>query len=543
MGVPQFMQWIRRKRNFIGVLNRGLPENISSFSMDMNGLFHEVAQEVYGYGNKENRNRRVRVLEMSEQELQNEYLQLIGQKLLTVLRSVDPRNKMDALFLMVDGVAPMAKITQQRSRRFKKARESAQLSAPIPKEKKGGMRPARGGGSFNIREMPPVRFDSNAITPGTNFMRSLDEFIRTWIEEHKFDLPRKVIYSSHMVPGEGEHKIMDLIRDGELSPHGNHIIYGLDADLIILSMMAPLKKIYLMREDVGDIINIANLRRGIWSMMGGLRDSHMDFSVLMSLIGNDFLPHSPSFEDLHYGLDQMIRIYRDLGLKIVTPAKPGELSEIDSYNFLQFLNMLKTEEPKLMKRESNRNVRFPSRFVQAATNIIQQAPGSHLSKMIAGVQTRLTTKKTFNFNTFRGAWYQNIFSPKLKTLPHGIEPPTLILDDIVELSKHYLTGVNWVYRYYQLGTANINLGWFFPEFHGPLFIDLHLVFNNMIARKEKISGYMPVDGQKSLNPVHQLLSVLPIQSKSLLPPEVLSLIQITSPIGDLYPIVFEIELD
>ena len=67
-------------------------------------------------------------------------------------------------FMAVDGVAPRAKMNQQRSRRFRSAREAAdnekkakQKGEDLPTEKK---------------------FDSNVITPGTGFMVRLDRQLK-----------------------------------------------------------------------------------------------------------------------------------------------------------------------------------------------------------------------------------------------------------------------------------------------------------------------------------------------------------------------------
>jgi 5'-3' exoribonuclease 1 len=65
------------------------------------------------------------------------------------------------LYLAVDGVAPRAKMNQQRSRRFRSAKEAEITAGEII---------ARGGGKeLESRQ----RFDSNCITPGTDFMLKL----------------------------------------------------------------------------------------------------------------------------------------------------------------------------------------------------------------------------------------------------------------------------------------------------------------------------------------------------------------------------------
>ena len=85
-----------------------------------------------------------------------------------------------------------------------------------------------------------ARFDSNCITPGTEFMSRLNDHLKYFINQKLSSDPSwqkvEIIFSGHEVPGEGEHKVMDYIRyqksQENYDPNTRHCLYGLDADLV-----------------------------------------------------------------------------------------------------------------------------------------------------------------------------------------------------------------------------------------------------------------------------------------------------------------------
>jgi 5'-3' exoribonuclease 1 len=62
----------------------------------------------------------------------------------------------------------------------------------------------------------------------------------------------EVVFSGSDCPGEGEHKVMDFIRRmrqrDNWSPEFRHVFYGLDADLIMLSLVTHERNFMLLRE-------------------------------------------------------------------------------------------------------------------------------------------------------------------------------------------------------------------------------------------------------------------------------------------------------
>jgi 5'-3' exoribonuclease 1 len=164
-------------------------------------------------------------------------------------------------FMAVDGVAPRAKMNQQRSRRFRTAKDAQEVREKA--ERKG-------------EKLPDEKaFDSNCITPGlswllawtfsdlntpagTPFMTRLSEQLRYFINKKITEDSNwrniEVVLSGHEVPGEGEHKIMEYIRLSRAQPNYNanmrHCLYGLDADLIMLGLLSHDPHFCLLREEV-----------------------------------------------------------------------------------------------------------------------------------------------------------------------------------------------------------------------------------------------------------------------------------------------------
>jgi len=202
---------------------------VDNFYLDMNGIIHTCT-----HSNND------KLIVLNEREM----FQRIFAYTDRLYKLVKPGRLM---FLAVDGVAPRAKMNQQRSRRFRAAKEQEALLADYV---------AREG------KLPDeASFDSNCITPGTEFMFRLGIAFRRWIAYKMETDPfwqtgAEVVFSGPDVPGEGEHKVMDMIRkeqnEVEAFRQGKmrNCMYGLDADLIMLTLVSHEPHFVLLREKI-----------------------------------------------------------------------------------------------------------------------------------------------------------------------------------------------------------------------------------------------------------------------------------------------------
>jgi 5'-3' exonuclease len=198
----------------------------------------------------------------------------------------------------------------------------------------------------------PELFDSNQISPGTPFMNNLGKKLEWFV---KFKLNTDPIYqkcervavSDSSVPGEGEHKMMDYIRNLKLEPgydpNTRHVFYGPDADLIMLSLLTHEPHFMIIREEHKkkrsppkgavkrpevrqspdmQLIHISVLReyflleyRECATKMKLRFDIERiidDFVFFCFFIGNDFLPSLSALDIAEGALEHLIAGYKSL---------------------------------------------------------------------------------------------------------------------------------------------------------------------------------------------------------------------------------------
>ena len=367
------------------------------------------------------------------------------------------------VYIAIDGVVPMAKMKQQRLRRFK----SAWLSQhdPANSEKMG------------------EKWDTNAITPGTAFMNKL----RLRLEEEA--KRTKWIISSSDESGEGEHKIMAQWRKWS-GGEANFAVYGLDADLVVLSLLTKgANNVWLFREEVesGIIVrdaegdekytwfSINHLERHIINTIG---DKVQDYCFAMSFLGNDFLPTSLSFKMREDGHDMLLKILREMDESLILPE--GE--QINKGGVIKLFKILSTDE-------DSRILKSVMKKSQMARSAREVPIGDNM------------------WSVWKNA--DRILIGNGRTLvPGWINQYTEWCSGDMDLAiKTYLYGVQWNWAYYK--GDDICYNWYYPWHLPPLWKWL-----DNADKFPEFSGVVEVRGS-DIKPIEQLALVLPLESWNL----------------------------
>ena len=529
MGVPGFFLWLMKnykKDKFVFNKSNIQDSNsatesdvsilqeinsINYFLIDANCLIHPVCYKVLADNPNITDND---ILEDKMISATLEYLEKI-------ISHVNP-NK--GIYIAIDGVAPVAKIKQQRSRRFKSLADKAMWDNIKKKHNK------------------PIahHWNSNAITPGTQFMVKLHNKIMSWAKDYK----RSVIYSSCFTPAEGEHKLLQFIREQQREKHDfSYVIYGLDADLIFLALATESNKIYLLREaneinknDSKEVLNHVSIKIMRLSIINTIKnyllktsigelldDTRLvnDFIFMCYFLGNDFLPHIPSLDIHKSGIESLIISYAETMIELLTTKKQIFYlldDKIESQNKINiifltlFINKLALMENNILIEHFNEKRRF------------FRSDGDAYEKevaMVENVQFKVNDPIQLGSGApehWRKRYYKHYWG---------------VADDELEefsqnIVRHYLMGLKWVTLYYFDECPSWD--WYYPYDYPPFISDIAKYFDTANIHKISFTKGEP------LKPFMQLLSVLPPQSNNLLPKNLQHLmVNSNSPIIYLYP--------
>lgn len=515
MGIPKFFKWITDKHSEIIYFDKSIKMN--SLYLDMNCLIHPCCHSSdFGPITKD----------------ENEMIERICNYTMKIINVVKPT---DLVYMAIDGVAPLAKISQQRLRRFK----SIKVKNMENKIRK-------------MHDIPEVNhWDSNAITPGTNFMYKLNTaLLKFFKKNNKYVSATNIIISDSTVPGEGEHKIMEYIRNS-LQDDKNHCIYGLDADLIMLSLLIENHNMFLIRETQQfykipckdspyHYLNINILKDRIYNeFVNGIGDNVfdknyaiLDFVFLSFLLGNDFLPSIPSLKISNDGIEILLheyyQMFRENRKNIVIESKenningikyPYKLSKTTLGVFIRKLS--KREEGDLFKIYGNKKyMSKPSAASDKPEDIVKQKIEEMnivLNKYPDNIKfAESGYKHRYYYTNFRMASMNSYFTSSIN-----------------EICQNYVDGLIWNLCYYT-GSCPSWL-WMYKYIHSPLISTLDDQLGTTTISIDSFGKDKPV------KPLVQLTAVLPPGSSEILPKEIAELTTELSPIIDMFPKNFKLD--
>ena len=340
----------------------GLSPEIDRLYIDMNGVLHGCSHNNAEEGDE--------IFPPTNQEIFTNVCYYLDR----IVGDIAKPKQM--VYMAIDGVAPRAKLNQQRSRRYRggnselektiydeilqNTAQQKQQHSDIAMDHDGSISgedthissssttAGRWSGKFEaqhslndgdvvdtianhiLNDTPDNRadmdsssaFQSNTITPGTVFFQECMQHLEHWLHYKLSTDPKwqhlEIVLSGCNVPGEGEHKIMSFMREQRslesYDPNLRHCIVGQDGDLVMLGLATHEPNLVLLRERV-------------------VFDSHRR----MQLAGIDSYLHNIHFEWFHLSILRDYLMY-DLETPPAVPDSPFcRERTLDDFVFLTFL--------------------------------------------------------------------------------------------------------------------------------------------------------------------------------------------------------------
>lgn len=332
-------------------------------------------------------------------------------------------------YIGIDGVVPMAKIRQQRLRRFKSIWTAAE-------ERTRG-----------IRANDEIHWDTNAITPGTEFMEKLSYRLREASNVHGWT------FSDSNETGEGEQKCMNFWKSivNSKAP-GDIVIYGLDADLILLCLLTrqllkDTNPVWCLREvtewEGGEKASTSFMRLSIDKLQQHLQNQQidslewtLDYVASMSFLGNDFVPHGISLKIRDGGHEVVLKALKELhdkGMRLVVQQDGQYTYNKMAVLFLcerwasreeqKILDFIKMKKQRLNHQDWNT---LPSEWA-VEQKVLCEAP----NQLYSNWEMRMTV-----------SWFGEDV-------------------EVSNICHQYATGLQWVLDYYT-GQHNVHSLWMYP---------------------------------------------------------------------------------
>jgi 5'-3' exonuclease len=398
-------------------------------------------------------------------------------------------NPTQYVYIAFDGVAPMAKMDQQRTRRYKSWFDSCVMEKITPTSSASNT-------------------TTSIFTPGTEFMNKLTIFIRNRFRDRNI----KIIVATPDEPGEGEHKLFAHLRAVPCLPNETCAIYGLDADLIMLSLfhLTYCRNLYIFREapqfgslsadETENVPLFLDMNKFGHSIAGEMRcsatDNHRmcDYMFMCFMLGNDFLPHFPGLNIRTVGIKSLLDAYRvKIGcsperflvsrkMKIQWKEVSALIHELAKHEDGFILD----EYAKRRKWDQTPVDLLPKQSVKEKTELFHNTP------VLYRKEEKLIRPEEPGWEA---RYYKILFPANTKTQ---------------DICVNYLEGLEWVFQYYTAG--KVDWVWKYKYHYPPLLKDLAPIV------PINTTTFLPIRETKPVKAHTQLAYVLPPVHHHLLNP-------------------------
>ena len=487
MGIPYYFYVLIK--TYPNIIRTAAPAGCTDLCVDFNGAIHHAANLV------------LQDPPLSVDATSDAVLDRTWSYLMDCVNVVRPSGTVQ---ICTDGVAPIAKMYQQRKRRY----------MSIWKQ-------MRSGGGDQV-----TGWDRNAISPGTPFMNKLQAFMAQKIRDRDMSAADVHFYFSGAdEAGEGEHKI--FARIPTMGPEHRIIVHGLDADLIMLSLMSHHPNIHLMREPTGAYkdmetnegfiyLDVDKLRHAIlrdlkthfnWPVTADdLADAYSThareiietYVTVCSILGNDFLPHPVTLPLKAHGYNALLTAARHAW------DKHGALIADGGQLCLPFLTevfkqLADTEDTDLWKLNEDYLKRRP---FEREDDPMDCYPLKHKDPLVASIYEG-------NPNKWRQLYYKHLFHTRMHD--------TTVIATACRL---FTQGITWVYRYYKRLPKDAE--WYYPYNYAPSLRDMANFMMSLTPPEvaHLTARFTTPPGKGFVHPWVQLLCIMPRASSSILPKKV-----------------------
>ena len=500
MGIPYLFRYLfDQYPNIVNHIIEKCNIPIDTYCFDLNSLIHPVCQRFFPKENESKFGKPKRLLHRKKEQKVNISNKMIYSEICKEIEKrifiIKPKKR---ILIAIDSIAGLSKISQQRQRRFLSVKSKTEEEIKI--------------------------FDTNCISPGTEFMdglsRYLDYFIKGKMEKNSYWKTLEVIFSNDKVVGEGEHKILQFIRkffNDLLNNKESICVDSPDADVLMLLLGTHYPYLYVFRDNMYKnieckhfLVDIDKLKNTLIETINNEskiieikekedKELIVDFMFMGMFFGNDFVHTIRSLEMNKANMDDILRIYFE--------ARQIYKGRIVNSNFTLNTKFLKVFLRLLLKNESEL-FKNKSKF-------------GYIDPIL---QKHIDDRGNIDLEKYRTDYYKE----------------KLYITSQIEINKfcnEYLKTLVFILRYYLKELPDYHYN--FKYHYSPFFTDL---YNYVYTINEFEINYKFINN-KPICLYEQLLSILPPESKNLVPKQFHSIYETESEIIDFFPINFHIDLD